>query len=444
MEIVYFMMKRQDKIEIKRSEQIGDIVERMPTNGVKWILLIVMLLVVSMLVFGFIIKYPEVVSGSITITTNKAPVVLVSKSSGKLQLLGTTPRIRVKEGQVFALFHNTACLEDLLLADSLLNCLNGRFVPDTAVIFPVRLNLGELNTVYYQFVGNYEKLLRYNMENVFEVKEQALKIALSDCDSTLKYGLERLILKDKQLAFYRREVSRDSLRLKIGDYIEREFERTENAYHTMLENYRLLQEAVSTARLKKESLNNQLIQLRIERSEKECDIRTDYMHALNSLQSGIVQWKESFAFVAPVDGIVEFLDFWRENDFIPSGRNVFSVIPAEGSVYGHMLLPSQGAGKVKIGQTVTIQLNDYPYLEFGSIKGEVSSISLITNTKQLNDNQGGVDTYLLTVALPDGLTTKFGAPLGFRYEIKGMADVQTHKRRLIERLFDNLKYVSQE
>lgn len=437
-------MKQQNKIEIKRSEQIGDIVERMPVNGVKWVLFIVMLLVVSMLIFGFIIKYPEVVSGSITITTNKAPVVLVSKSSGRLQLLGNSPRIRVKEGQVFALFYNAARLDDLLLADSLLNSLQGQFVLDTAVMFPVHLNLGDLNTVYYQFVSSYEKLLRYHMENVFEMKEQALKIALSDCDSTLKYGKDRLTLKEKQLAFYRREVSRDSLRLKIGDYIEREFERTENAYHTMLENYRSLQESVSTALLRKESLNNQLAQLRIERSEKESDMRTEYMHALNSLQSGIEQWKESFAFVAPIDGIVEFLDFWRENDFVPSGREVFSVIPGEGSVYGHMLLPSQGAGKVKKGQTVTIQLNDYPYLEFGSIKGEVSSISLITNTKHSNDNQGGVDTYLLTVALPDGLTTKFGAALDFRYEIKGMADVQTHKRRLIERLFDNLKYISRE
>lgn len=74
----------------------------------------------------------------------------------------------------------------------------------------------------------------------------------------------------------------------------------------------------------------------------------------------------------------------------------------------------------------------------------MSSISLITNKKQVAEGQAGVDTYLLTVALPDGLTTKFGAALDFRYEIKGLADIQTRKRRLIERLFDNLKYISQE
>lgn len=437
-------MKEQDKIEIKRTEQIGDIVEKMPANGGKWILLIVVVLVASMFFFGFIIKYPEVVSGSITITTNKAPVILVSKNSGRLQLLGNAPRVTVKEGQVFALFHNTTCLADLLQVDSLLTCLSGRSAPDSTVAFPVRLNLGELSTSYYQFVGNYEKLLRYDTENIFEAKEQAIKIALLDCDSTLKYGKDRLSLKEKQLAFYRREVSRDSMRLKIGDYIERELERTENTYHSVLENYQSLQEAIAATHLRKESLINQLAQLRIEWKEKECDMKTEYMHTLNNLQSAIEQWKEYYAFIAPVDGVVEFLDFWRENDFVPSGKQVFSVIPGEDNVYGHMLLPSQGAGKVKKGQSVSIQLNDYPHLEFGGIKGEVSSISLITNKKQVAEGQAGVDTYLLTVVLPDGLTTKFGAALDFRYEIKGLADIQTRKRRLIERLFDNLKYISQE
>lgn len=99
-------------------------------------------------------------------------------------------------------------------------------------------------------------MLRYDTENIFEAKEQAIKIALLDCDSTLKYGKDRLSLKEKQLAFYRREVSRDSMRLKIGDYIERELERTENTYHSVLENYQSLQEAIAATHLRKESLIN--------------------------------------------------------------------------------------------------------------------------------------------------------------------------------------------
>lgn len=437
-------MEKQNEQEIKRTEQIADIVERMPTNGTKWILMIVIGLAFALLFFGVIIKYPEVVSGTITITTNNAPTVLVAKSAGRIQLLGNKPRIQVKAGEIIAVLYNTTWLDHLLVADSLLNKLSATILPDSSISFPNNLNLGELNSSYYQFINNYEKLFHYQTENTFDTREEAAKIELEICDTTLKYNIKQLEIKKMQLEFYRKEVSRDSIRLKIGDYIERELDRTKNTYNSMLENYHSLQENISLLQLKEKSIQNQLSHLHIERNEKECEMRTEYMATLNNLQSTISEWKERYAFIAPVEGTVEFLDFWRENDFIPIGKEAFSIIPGKDDVYGHMLLPSVGAGKVKKGQSVTIQLNDYPHLEFGSIKGKVSSISLITNKKLSNNNKKQEDNYLLTVLLPEGLTTKFGTSLDFRYEIKGSADIQTRKRRLIQRLFDNLKYISQE
>ena len=138
-------MIKTDKIELNRSEQIKDIVGRMPVNGVKWVLLIVLLLVLSMIIFGYVVKYPEIVSGPITITTNKAPVILVAKNTGRLRLLGNTTRMSVKAGEVFALFQNTTNLKDLLHVDSLLQNLSEITYPDSAISFSLNLNLGELN-----------------------------------------------------------------------------------------------------------------------------------------------------------------------------------------------------------------------------------------------------------------------------------------------------------
>ncbi|MDR3061752.1 MAG: hemolysin D, partial [Dysgonamonadaceae bacterium] len=39
-----------------------------------------------------------------------------------------------------------------------------------------------------------------------------------------------------------------------------------------------------------------------------------------------------------------------------------------------------------------------------------------------------------------GLTTNYGELLDFRYELGGTADIIVKDRRLIERLFDNLRY----
>src|SRR5690606_35790949 len=130
--------------------------------------------------------------------------------------------------------------------------------------------------------------------------------------------------------------------------------------------------------------------------------------------------------------------FWVNNQFIQSGEPVFTIVPLQHNVLGQMHLPVHGAGKVKEGQEVIVKLEDYPYMEYGSIKGIVSSISLTTNA-QLTE-EGTVENYLINVELPEKLKTNYGSELDFRFETKGTGDIVVHERRLLERLFDNLRY----
>ncbi len=54
--------------------------------------------------------------------------------------------------------------------------------------------------------------------------------------------------------------------------------------------------------------------------------------------------------------------------FIPSGDK---------NIFGRLLLPVRGAGKVKVGQHVNIRLANYPYLEFGQLEGVITNISSV-------------------------------------------------------------------
>ena len=42
---------------------------------------------------------------------------------------------------------------------------------------------------------------------------------------------------------------------------------------------------------------------------------------------------------------------------------------------GEVLIPARGVGKIKVGQTANVKVENYPYDEYGLIKGEVQSIS---------------------------------------------------------------------
>jgi hypothetical protein len=106
------------------------------------------------------------------------------------------------------------------------------------------------------------------------------------------------------------------------------------------------------------------------------------------------------------------------------------------------MISAVGAGKVKIGQTANLKIDKFPYDEYGLIRGVVKSVSRLTNKVQTE--KGTSDAYLVLIAFPNGLVTNFGQSLALDFETKGSAEIITKRKRLIERLFDNLKSKSEK
>jgi len=101
---------------------------------------------------------------------------------------------------------------------------------------------------------------------------------------------------------------------------------------------------------------------------------------------------------------------------------------------GLIKTPVQNSDKIKEGQKVNIKLESYPDTEFGTLTGEVKSISLIP------DNEG---FYLIEVFLPKKLITSYNNKIEFKQEMRGVADIITEDLRLIERFFYQFKEVLQ-
>ncbi|MFT0507484.1 hypothetical protein ACMSDT_03565 [Bacteroides thetaiotaomicron] len=134
---------------VQRSEEVQTIIDRMPTRGATYAIILTTLLILIILTLGFVIKYPDSVDGQISITAHIAPVRLVANTSGKLHLLHEN-RTSVCEDQVIAYIDNEANYKDILLLDSLLNRYNNQDLED----FPIRsgLILGGASSPYNSFV----------------------------------------------------------------------------------------------------------------------------------------------------------------------------------------------------------------------------------------------------------------------------------------------------
>ena len=103
----------------RREEEIQDIIDRMPTKWVQYIALFLIGLMCLFIILGFLIKYPDTVSGTISITADVAPVRLVSNNEGKIHLLKKN-KCWVHEGDVIAYIESGANYTHVLLLDSLL------------------------------------------------------------------------------------------------------------------------------------------------------------------------------------------------------------------------------------------------------------------------------------------------------------------------------------
>lgn len=310
---------------------------------------------------------------------------------------------------------------------------------DSENMFPNNASLGELNLKYYTFLSSLKNRCDYEKDNVFEKQKQSLQddikwkgIILEEAEGMSAVIRQRLAISQKWFDKY------SSLNKNIVTTYDYEVDRSENEYLMMKQEVQSLKKEIASIQMQIVENRNRLSQLHVEQKEKERMLHLDILTSFQDLMDNMKVWEQKYVFKAPFSGKLEYLKFLSENQHVQSGEVVFGVIPERSNVFGQVLLPSNGAGKVRVGSVVTVKLDNYPYMEYGSIEGVVSSISLISQSQKIE--QGIVDTYLIIVDLPIGLKTNYGEVLDFKHEIGGIADIIVRERRLIERLFDNLKY----
>lgn len=424
----------------ERTEEIQSIIDRMPTSFGVLVSTIVFFLFILMIYFGFKIKYPDIVTGQLTINTNFSPIKLVASTNGKLRINHLSSLDSVEENQIIAYIDNPASLENVLLIDSLLRGFNPSALNSISIInqFPSNLSMGELNSKYYTFVNSLHTLRNYNHDLTFDKQEASLNKLMVEQQKAIITSESKAKLSLKTLHYIRKSHSRDSILKSKLVLSEADLDKAEINSLSSEYSYQNSLNDLIINRQQYEQTKSKLQDLVSQKHEKNKELQLAVVSSYNELNDNLKSWKQKYLFHAPFKGRVQFLKFWTDNQFVQAGESVFTIVPLEDQAIGQLLLPVRGAGKVKVGQEVIVKLDDYPYLEYGSVKGLIKSISLTTNAIATTD--GNLEMYLVSVDLPNQLKTNYGASLNFKSEAKGVAEIVTADRKLIERLFDNIKY----
>lgn len=411
-----------------RSEEIQDIIERMPTRWCAWIALIVSILMGMLIGLSFLISYPDTVDGEVSITSSSAPVRLVASSNGRLHLL-IKPNQTVSQNATIAYMECGASYSDVQLLKASLGRSNKTL--------PSNLKLGELGGSYNSYLIAVEHWERLMQSDKYATMRKSIGAQIASNKDVVQQLSTSLELKEKVCNNLRKEMERDSILACRKIVSKSELEQSENSFLTQAEAEASLRSSLLIKQAEIKTSQIEIARSHIEEDELLEEAYFNMMAKRNLLQTELCLWEEKYVIKAPTNGRLDYLGFWRENLMVQAGMELFTILPQHGELMGEANIPALGAGKVKVGQTVNVKLNDFPYDEFGLLCGKVVSISPLTNKVQVNN--AVVETYLVRIAFPQGATTNFDHKLSLNFESKGTAEIITKPKRLIERLFDNLK-----
>jgi len=425
----------KENIEIK-SEEVQEIMGHIPHWFLRVGISIIFGLLVFSLILAYFIKYPDILTANVAITTNQPPVNIFARTTGKIDTLLVHDKEYIKQNDILATIDNIASYQDVMKLKKDLNHISENILGVDSVKF---LNFKKKNYVLGDIQDKYFNLIIsvYEYNNFFEISFHNKKINKLE-QQKLKQK-EFYVIEERQNQISREEYllsikqfERDSI-LFVQEFIAlSEYEKSANTLLGKKNTLENSNKSLINCELQINQLDQQILDLKLDFRNKLEVLKNDLQQSIANLDNAIKNWEFNYILKSPTDGKVVFTRMWSNNQNVSTGNTVFTIIPEKDSkIIGKLILPVSGAGKVKLNQTVNIKLHNYPYKEFGMVTGKVYNISDVP-----------VDSvYFVDISLPDGLVTSYNKKLHFSQGMTGQAEIITENINLLARFIQPLKAI---
>ena len=318
-------MEKETYKEIElRSEEVQEVMNRVPPAILRYGIGVLTAIVGVLLVGSALFRYPETVQVEVTLSPRNPPAYIKSSNGGKLERLYVMNGQEVRKGDALAVMENVA-----------------------------------------------------NTEEVLRLRE---RLVSWQADGARTERLDRVFLHRLP---------------KLGS-VQGAYASCQLAWSNYLRH-------VGENRIYETELNNAVAQLAI----------------------ALDEWEKTHLPSSPTDGKVAFMQIWKKDQYVNAGETMFVVVPAEDSEFvGKALLPMQGSGKVRTRQRAVIRLTGFSELEYGSLEGEVVSISPVP------DEEGNYVVEISLIRMPDKQPPVLKV-------MNGTAEIIIREQSLLEKLLEH-------
>jgi multidrug resistance efflux pump len=419
------------KIEL-RSHQIRDILGLVPRWIVRFGTLLIFIVFLIFILVASYLKYPDIIYSRVKLTTEIPPAELTANISGKIEKLIVDDNDTVQKDQVLLIIESGAKYNDILL---LKNILGNSFELDSMVLknFDKQLDLGEIQDSYANLQRKLQDFESYKKLNYHYRKIVSLKTELMKYGTYLKKLNEQEEVLKKEYILIENQYIRDSGLFAEQVLSSSQLEKSESEKLKKLFEWKQTQTNLATAQIEMSHLQQEILEMEMSLEESSKTHEQGIQEAYEKTKGQLSLWEKSYLIISPFKGQVSVTKYWSENQRVEEGDIVMTVIPAsQGNIIGKIQVSAKGIGKVMLGQKVIIRFDNYPHMEYGTLMGYISSVSLVPNN----------DLYAAELKLDSNrLVTNYNIELGFQQNMTGNAEIITEEKSLLRRIINPLKSV---
>lgn len=399
-----------------RSEEVQEIISHVPNSLLRWGLSVIFMVLLALLSITWFIKYPDLLTAPIVITTTPAPVNLVSRTAGRITLLIQDNQL-CQPDEVVAYIQSNADMAAVLDLEQKLTSIKLELettgsLGDLQPYFSAYINSQKARSIFYE-TKSYEKQIAQLQRQLVTCKKLNKTIA----------GQQKLLKQETALAL--QKFKTDSLLFSQKVIASIDFNAAQTSWLQQQRASENIKTNLYNNELQTNQLEREIITLQLQQAAEDQKLTLTESNAHNELLAQVNKWKENYLITAPREGTISYLGFLENEMFIETGKPLFSIIPKQGKLLARAELPIFGSGKVNVGQQVNIRLQNYPFEQFGLLRGSITSISEIPNEQK----------YFVIIELPQQLITSQNKAIAFKQQLTGTTEIITEDLRLLERFF---------
>lgn len=413
-----------------KSEPMNEMLAQPPSWLVRSGTGLFLVFLVIVLALAWFIEYPDELTGNTTITSTTPPIELSNNLQVQVKNILVSDGQQVQKNQLLIEFDHLAKPAAIHEARKYIQTIKSGLSSQSSLLPEPVVSLA---------LGSFQQTWSNLTQAVAEWNQRIS----SDLEGEQLMTIEKEIVLRERL----QTISNRKIKLSESEYqlLAEELKTSEQladkqviTKQVLTQDKRAETQAQQSVQSYKEQYVQNLIQLNaLKKSRNELLFNQKQAHllltnkiktTLAALETNFYEWERSSGLIAPCEGIVLFQHQLQAFQFYNPKEASLVVVPHGNLFHALGTIETAGAGKLKRGQKVILELTDYPKNEFGFIEGKVASISKI-------DKAG---KYQVKIDLPKQLKTTFNKRLPSQAKYNGTMKILTKEKRLLERFFEKL------